>query len=182
MADFKRITCFENTKRRTELERFVALAKSFEANEEDGVRSELNRIIHRISYISQMAQVSTIIQYTDPPLVGGRSYSVDIIQNMFNLDGFAISKRRILDVAERAIGVYLNDYTRSKIRTFNPLWWVWRLFQLGANAPFALVGSAGFDSRAIAQSTVGRAIKALILATETAAALATVAAYLNYKL
>lgn len=125
-----------------------------------------------VKKILYAANVRPVIRWTPPPMVGGPSQNIDLVENLFFLDRYSLSPAQVSDVVLRAQGVYKSNHFRSFLRTFNPLWWAWRVFNWFARLPFLLLGTAGFNSARAERSVLGRLFKlAFTLVTPIAACL-----------
>lgn len=187
MSYYRKATIFENKHRKALLESFLDLIRNYENNceysnvvgriENDEarlLRGQINRSMNASSRSMAMAGVGVLVQHQDPPMIGGRVQTIDIVQNIFNLADFQMSIQVTIDRVERAIGVYEADASAAKVRTFNPFWWTWRLLEEVSYLPFRIIGSAGFNGEKLAASTVGRIVRTSILGIELTAALLTI--------
>ena len=188
MNYYNNITFWENYRRLEKLsefrKRFVDYqnglntqfneSRDSEREELARLRSEINLMIPEISDIVQASRVPAIISWTPPAFVGGRTQDVSIFDNLFMLDRFGIKPQYVLDIVERAIGVYVVDKKGSVSRTFNPLWWVGKAIEAFARIPFGLIAAAGFDAERAESSILGRLVKAAMVLIPVVAALLTI--------
>lgn len=122
-------------------------------------RTKINLVIDKIHTFIKEAGVSPSIYYSPPPAVGGLAGSIDLVTNIFNLHRFQIPHQDLLDVIERAIGVYSNDKRNSLLRTINPLFWIHTILEILISLPLRLLGSIGFNRTKIENSLIGRIYK-----------------------
>jgi hypothetical protein len=65
----------------------------------------------------------------------------------------------VLDMVERAIGIYKRDYLGAWIRTFSPFHWLNELIAFVAGIPFNLLVSAGVNRSKVESNTLARLVK-----------------------
>jgi hypothetical protein len=135
---------------------------SFPDDEEGSeARVQINLLAKEVSRYLSGAGCYPIIVYREPPVVGGRVMNIDVMENLFRLDAFEIPFAVVNDYLQRAIGYYRDDLFASVVRTFNPLWWIWRLLRSLIIVPFAVLDWAGYDRDRAEKSTIGRLFKFL---------------------
>ncbi|MFZ6016994.1 MAG: hypothetical protein ACOYU0_05185 [Nitrospirota bacterium] len=192
MKYYNRMFIWENIKRTNELLLFRNLVVQYfnsapydwmeggriENDEAVETRRQINLIIHKIKRYIREAGISTIL-YCSPPAIGGFSGSTDIFNEIFN-DTLRIPENRILDIIERAIGVYQNDKVKSWIRTLNPFFWIYLILEKFVALPFKLLGLAGFNQEKIESSVVGKILKMIFGIIIVGAAFLTVLEKLGY--
>lgn len=86
---------------------------------------------------------SLSVFYSPPPVRGGPSGTLNLVQNMFEVHNFRIPAARVIDSLDRAIGDYerlQNDLSRSR---WNPFYWLWLAFAQLLGFPFRVLGVAG---------------------------------------
>ena len=88
--------------------------------------------------------------------------NINVMENLFRLDAFDMPFVVVDDYLQRAIGYYRDDLFASMVRTFNPLWWIWRLLRSLIIIPFAVLDWAGYDRDRAEESTIGRLFKFLL--------------------
>lgn len=175
MLSYRRIPYWENRRRVERLQTFGRLLAEYEANLEHagfygggGVhendvakvkRGELSFILDDVEHIVIAAGLLPEIRWTPPPMVGGYVQNVDLFTNLFMLHQFQIPLQQVADMLNRALGIYERDRTAATRRTFNPLYWLGRVFDAFAAAPFAVARRAGFSTRKIEDTTFGRFVK-----------------------
>jgi hypothetical protein len=64
---------------------------------------------------------------------------VDILEQFWYVETLRVSYRTPSDVVDEAIGKYQADQRRSRIRTFNPLYWFGRLIDWPVGKAFNIV-------------------------------------------
>lgn len=183
---YRNITFWESLRRQERLNEFLELLDTYFLAQRAGqveqageARTSLNLILVDVSKILYAANIDPVIGWTPPPMHGGPSQRIDIVANLFNLDRFFLTPDYVFDVVLQAQGVYESNHFRSFLRTFNPFWWVFRVFNWVATLPFLLLGSAGFNSEQAERSAVGRLIKVVILMLSVSATFLTVLSHLG---
>jgi len=190
---FNRIPIWINLKRMKLLEEFRSLIIEYFKNIEPisylkiqenekalMARTQINYIIDEVHQVILLAGVPTSIFYSPPPAFGGISGDIDLILNIFNLHEFQISPNMLLDLVDRAIGVYERDKIRSIFRTFNPLYWLLLILEYIMSIPFYILGRVGFNQDKLEQSFWGRLIKGLFYLITVLAAFLTALEKLGY--
>jgi len=120
------------------------------------------RIIDKVNAIIYAAEIIPIIQYSPPPLIGGRSHNIDLVLNIFNLHRFQIHPNHLIDSIDRAIGIYTDNHHASVVRMLNPFYYIGFCFEAMSQIPFDILGKAGFNQNKIQHSLVGRIAKGII--------------------
>jgi len=142
-------------------------------------RSTLNRQANNVKRIVSSADISLNIAY-QPAFQNHILKNINIIDNLFVLDRNALP--HVVDILDRAIGMYGNDRRSSIWRTFNPLFWLGLLVDKIATFPFILLFKLGFDSEKIEASMLGKFIKGVTrLVVVTAAFLAILDILVSWK-
>ena len=137
-------------------------------------RQRINRTVLQAQRIIEAAGISSTITWTAPAVVGGYVRQVDLISNLFELDGFHVPANTAVDLIERALGFYQDDRTAAKIRTFNLLWWLFRGLLWLARIPFIFLGAMGFDAARAEGSALGKFFKAIFSLLFASSALLTI--------
>lgn len=137
-------------------------------------RREINLKMTSVQRLTDLSQVNSRLIWTPPPTVGGYVKNIDLIDNVFLLDGYRIRSKMLIDVLDQAIGTFQDELPRAWIRLFNPLFWIELMSIWVAGLPFQLLGFAGFDAGKAEASIPGRMIKFLIELTTFVAALTTI--------
>ena len=189
MEHYRHIPVWENVRRSNQLVAFYEhVVTYFDGTEADWqgnvvsngdprvamARREINMMSKEIGRIVQAAGVSVSLDWTPPALVGGRTQTIHLIDNIFNLNSFEIGPSWVFDTLERAIGVYVADRSAAKRRTLNPVWWAGRFLVWFGRMPFRFLAAAGFNVRAAEQSVLGRLVRGALMMIPIAAAAITV--------
>jgi len=140
----------------------------------------MNRALHRVATAINGAGVPSFVIYTPPPAVGGYQQHIDLLFNLFGLHQYQISQGRVIELIDRAIGVYENDRLSAILRSINPLWWFWKGLVFISSGPFKLLSAAGFDIHRIENSFIGRSIRLAVMLVMVFAAFLTVLQLLGY--
>ena len=176
MRNYKEITFWENRTRQELLNEFINNINQYfklsdfdpyqqepiESSESLEVRTKLNKKIGIVNRIMYGAHVFPNVTYTPPSAVGGYVQNINIIENFALLYQFRIPPIQVIDVLEKAVGVYEDDFTKSIVRTFNPLFWAGRLIGYIASIPFKFLGSIGLPENKIKNSFLGKLLKTII--------------------
>ena len=186
MNGYRSITFWESLRRQERLDEFLELVDTYflahregQINRASEARTSLNLILVDVRAIVYAAEVYPVINWTPPRFVGGPSQDIDLVENLFFLDDYRLSPAQLIDIVLRAQGVYKSNHFRSFLRTFNPLWWAWRLFNWLTRLPFLLLGTAGFNSDRAERSVLGRLLKLALTLVPFAAACLAILSYLE---
>ena len=188
MKHYKRITIWENRRRRKFLQEFRNLVSEYFADTKHAdlglgliegkkaieLRPQINKLMNKAQITLLTAGWSPHLIVTPPPAIGGYRQNIDVLMNMFDLHNHQIPEDHVFDFIDRAIGNYEQDESAAKLRTWNPFFWLGLVFDWLASFPFRLLGRAGFDAQKVEQSVAGRLLKAFIYVIEGLAALLTV--------
>ncbi len=120
-------------------------------------RRNINLILNEVNSVIISAGIKTVAYYSG----GGSGGSIDLIQNVFNLHYYLIGYEQVLDMVDRAIGVYESDKSNALLRTLNPLFWISLILDYIVSLPFKFVGKMGFNQSRIESSIVGRIVKGI---------------------
>lgn len=177
MAYYKKITIWENRKRTELLVAFRNLVDTYFTNLEDyshlgldphenekakKARREINMILDKMHSVIILAGVSPTIYYSPPPAIGGLAGTIDLIYNIFNLHHFEIKPENLLDLIDRAVGIYENDRLNAWLRTINPLFWLGLILDYIVSLPFKIIGKIGFNQERVESSIMGRITKGVL--------------------
>lgn len=167
------ITCWENKKRVEALYRYRksvveylnnvtttidatlknAMVDNLPARE---ARMQINLIANEVKSYVIGAEIGTGVTRTAPAMAGGRTFRFDLFDDFFvNLDSYGIPYDLVIDMLEKAIGVYTGDESRAFRRTVSPLWWMKRLFEEIGRIPFRLLTTFGLDMERSENSLLG---------------------------
>jgi hypothetical protein len=194
MTYYKKILFWENNDRHKRLLEFRALVLDYFNNSKadwmvderiekpkaQEARVQINRVLDGIHDLILYAGIDPSVLYTPPPAVGGYRQNIDLVNNIFNLHRFQISPNSLLDIVDRAIGIYYNNSGPAFRRTINPFFYLGLVFDAIAGSPFMLLGRAGFNRKKAEESLVGRLIKGSIYLISALASLLTVLQLLGY--
>ena len=194
MGDFKSFAYWKNRQCAADLQQFRSDLESYidqssyswqadavieEAPAKDA-KVRMNRALHRVTTAIDAAGLPRIVIYTPPPAVGGYQQHVDLLYNLFLLHQFQIPQGRVIELIDRAIGIYENDKWPTILRSINPLWWFWKGLVFVSSGPFQLLSAAGFDTASIENSSVGRLVRLAVMLVMVFAAFLTVIQLLGY--
>lgn len=175
MQAYNRIPIWENLKRTQCLVELLKLLGQYYANSKydvyefkrienevsNKIRSQINYSLIQNHKIVESAGISTCVQHTPPPAIGGYIQNIDILYNYHNLDHYQISCRAVADILETAIGVYEADKKASLIRTLNPFYWIGHIVRVIVSIPFTVIDRAGFDAEKASNSLFGKFYKVI---------------------
>ena len=188
------MTIWANRKARQDLKEFLNLIVQYFKNiarnsfadeiEENmtasKVRQKINLMSNRVTEWATASGHDSGIIYCEAPRLGGRTYPINLISNVFNFAELEIEPRMLTDVLEKALGVYQDDATRALVRTCSPFFWIGRLFDVIASLPFVLLGRLGFNQNDAETSIIGKLIKTLLYLIQVAAAYLAIADKLGF--
>lgn len=126
------------------------------------LRQEINTNLSVLMGYIREAGVGTTIFYSPPPISGGIAGNISILDNIFNLASFNVGPQVVIDILDQAVGIYSSEKHRAWVRTINPFWWLWRLFRTILHTPFMIFEEAGFNSKTLEKSIIGKIIKVLL--------------------
>lgn len=186
-ADYRRIPIWETNRRIGALGKFVKLLSEYanllqpSANhwtdeqtsdtqqEISSKRVGLNLECLAISRIVQGADISPVVIWTPPPIVGGYEHRVNLITDMFQLEKHGIGLDALSDVLIRAMGVYQHDLTAAWVRTLNPFFWVSLPIEWVSYLPFRAIGFLGWNTDQASDSLLGRTVQGVLVLGQTIA-------------
>jgi len=140
-------------------------------------RRNINLILNEVNSVIISAGIKTVAYYSG----GGSGGSIDLIQNVFNLHYYLIGYEQVLDMVDRAIGVYESDKSNALLRTLNPLFWISLILDYIVSLPFKFVGKMGFNQSRIESSIVGRIVKGIFYLVTVLASFLTALDLLGYR-
>lgn len=159
MAAFNKMTIWEVDKRTKLLERFLDLLYDYYNNvvytdyfqaepNESGLqaRREINAIMDEVRESMYLCDINTTVTVRDPPVIGGRSRSFTLLDNLYLIHQFDGDPKMLIDFVEQAIGKYKGSRSKAVIRTFNPFFWLNELIAFLFSLPFQLLVSTGLIS------------------------------------
>ncbi len=168
MRHFRKIPFWENKARQEAIEKFATLLEDFygyanpNCPEARNSRKEINLAMNNVHTIILKARIAPRITYSPPPIIGGYIKEVNVILNYDNLAHYEIPKEKVFDFLHITLGKYRDDYNKSIIRTYNPLFWLGYIIDYLVGLPFALFGWFGFDRDKAEYSFFGRFVKGII--------------------
>ncbi|HOY64126.1 MAG TPA: hypothetical protein PK745_13220 [bacterium] len=139
-------------------------------------RSTLNRQANNVKRIVSSADISLNIAY-QPAFQNHILKNINIIDNLFVLDRNALP--HVVDILDRAIGMYETDRLSSIWRTFNPLFWLGLLIDRIMTITVKIF-QPEYDSEKIEASKSGRIIKGVIQLVFFAAAFLAILDYIGW--
>jgi len=195
MRHYTKILVWENNRRLNKLIEFRELVIAF--FESTGAKWNRNQTIseltapearRRINNSMQdvhstilRAGMSPTVTWVPPPIIGGYAQNVNLIYDIFNLDGFPeIEADHVLDLIDRAIGIYESDRKWARVRVFNPLFYVRLVFGLVPDLPFVALGKLGFNQYRMEVSIFGRLVKGVLYLIQVIAALMAINQYWEF--
>jgi len=155
-------------------------AEPIENNNAQRKRSEINENINKAHSIILAAGVPTSVTRYPPPAVGGHVIDINIFASIFDFQNLNLDPKLIVDIIERAIGVYKNDRINSFIRTINPFYWIFLIIDYITSLPFVILGQIGFNRGKIEGSFIGKISKAIFNLIIVFASLLTILEKLGY--
>lgn len=176
MSNYKDLTFWQNKKTQKFLDIYREKLKTFFTNieydfngdiiepthETTQIRSWLNVNLEEIEEAFGTARHSAKVTHYPAPAVGGPILPLDIFQNLFQLQHYDMTPQDVIDQIDQVKGRYQKDYLASVVRTFNPLFWLGKLFNAVASIPFRFLNSLGLPGSKVEHSSIGRFIKTII--------------------
>lgn len=144
------------------------------------VRRRINLETDEAYDVIHAAGISTTMTYTPPPMIGGYIQNVELVHNIFNFAHFDLSPQALIDMAERAVGVYQRNHGAAVIRTLNPFFYIGLALDAIARSPFLLATRLGLPGGRLESSVLGVVVRLVVyLAGAIASALA-ILGFLGY--
>lgn len=168
------LTYFNNSRVTWILEPRIEEAAAREA------RFNINLSMNEVHSIILQSGIKPILNWRQPPAVGSFSANIDLIDNIFNLHEFQIDPPLVLDVVERAIGIYQTNHKKARARACNPFFYVGLALDFISDLPFLAIGKLGFNRQKAKTSAVGRLIKGILFLIPIIAAFLTTLHHLGY--
>ena len=186
MNGYRNITFWESFRRQERLNEFHELIVAYytalqkgQADQASEARISINLILKDVQAIVYAAEVYPVISWTPPRFVGGPSIKIDVLENLFYLRRYDLGPESVTDLSLRVFGVYKSYHLQSFLRTVNPFWWLWQIFNWFAQLPFLLLGTAGFNSTRAENSILGRFFKLALLLLPLVAAFLSILSHLD---
>ena len=177
MRRYTKILVWENQRRLNKLIEFRELAHEYFSNsrpaglgnsgriEEDDareVRLKINLVIDEVHSIILTSGINPILSWTAPAVIGSYAREVDLIANIFNLNGLQIGPNHVLDLIERVIGKYDSNRKSAFVRMFNPFFYLGWFLDVVSDLPFIAIGKLGFNQQKAKASAIGRIVKGVL--------------------
>lgn len=143
MAEFSKMAIWEVNGRLRLLEEFWDLLWQYYGSQDLEVRQRINRIHPRARETMWLAESPARFHYIEPPALGGRSYEIDPVANLFELEQLQISPIRLIDQVEQTIAKYKDSARKAWMRTLNPFFWLNELIIWLFGLPFRFLLSVG---------------------------------------
>lgn len=172
MKPIDKMPVWETLRRLNMLIRFRELGSDYFGNTEMGfmhtlseneialqARSEMNLLLQSVHDSVILAGITPVLTWNPQ---AGYVRHFDVLAELFELNSLGIEPRRVEDILTRAIGVYQDDLPKARIRTLNPLFWLFLLLEFLVSIPFRLLGAAGFSRSRMESSFLGRLFKAAL--------------------
>ena len=193
MRYYTKILVWENKRRLNKLREFRPLMIRYFNNSRVGfgggrvedsaakeARREINLLRDEIHSIILNSGIDPSFSWTPPAAVGDDETEIDLIEDVFNLDQFDIGPNNLLDLIDRAIGIYDSNCKSAFIRTFNPFFYLGLVLDTISDLPFIAIGILGFNRQKIKTSAIGRLVKGILYLTIIVAAVLTILHLLDF--
>ena len=190
-----KILVWENARRLNKLIEFRELAIEYFSNsrpagwgsssriEEDAAREarlKINLVIDEVHSIILTSGITPILSWTAPASIGSYVREVDLIDNIFNLNGLQIGPNHVLDCIEGVIGKYDSNRKSAFVRMFNPFFYLGLVFDAISDLPFIAIGKLGFNQQRAETSAIGRLVKGVLYLITVLAAFLTILYLLDF--
>ena len=177
MRHYTKILILENERRLNKLIEFRELAIEYFSNsrpagwgnssriEEDAAREarlKINLVIDEVHSIILNSGIIRTFSWTAPAVIGSYAREIDLIENIFNLNGLQIEPNHVLDFMERVIGKYESNRKSALVRMFNPFFYLGLVFDAISDLPFMAIGKLGFDRQKAEASAIGKLVKGIL--------------------
>ncbi|MGE8723311.1 hypothetical protein ACO2KH_18475 [Leptospira terpstrae] len=193
MKNYKKCNIFQNKSRIKILNEYRAdvinyfnnIRSSFIEDVEENeiskkARMKINLVNDQVYYIIYEAQISSVISWTPPPIIGGYVKNIDLVNNIFNLHIYQLNPNHLIDVIDRSIGKYQRDTIPSLFRTINPLFYLFGILNYIMEFPFRFLTEFGFKTEKFENSLIGKIMKLFVFIFTFAASFLTVFDLLGY--
>lgn len=145
-----------------------------ENDKSQAARQKLNRSLEYTHDVLICSGTGTRIRYTPPAAIGGYIQDLDLVENIFNLQNYQISPNNLLDIIDRAIGIYESDQSSAVIRVLNPFFYLEIFLDWISTIPFKLLAKLGFNQVKAQESFIGKIFKGLVYLVTALASILTV--------
>ena len=193
MRYYTKILIWENKRRLNKLREFRPLMIRYFNNSQVGfgggrveesaakeARREINLLRGEIHSIILNSGIDPSFSWTPPAAVGDDETEIDLIEDIFNLDQFDIGPNNLLDLIDRAIGIYDANRKSAFVRTFNPFFYLGLVLDTISDLPFIAIGILGFNRQKIKTSAIGRLVKGILYLAIIVAAVLTILHLLDF--
>jgi hypothetical protein len=188
------MTIFQNLERTRTLVKFKKLTEMYFANLDEGAfgleitesviakrtRSQLNLMLEKAKRALLAAETYPTAPNERRKAVYETSGEVDLLENIFSLKQQKVDPQTLVDLVERAIGMYRDDRLSASLRTLNPLYWLSILINYTARLPFFILGSLGLDRDRLEGAALGKFLKGFFRVAVFVALLAGLIHYLGF--
>ena len=135
-------------------------------------RRGINQSVEEVHSMILQAGINPTVKWIPPAVIGGYVQNVNLILDIFNLDGFLeITPDHVLDVIDRAIGIYESNAKWARFRRFNPFFYIGFVFDFVSRLPFIALGKIGANQLGVEMSDFSRLIKGILYWIQVTAAL-----------
>ena len=174
MRHYSKILIWENKRRFNKLIEFRELAIEYFNNsrptgwensgriEEDAAREarlKINLVRNEVHSIILNSGTIPVLSWTASASIGSYVREIDLIHNIFNLNGFQIGPDHVQDCIEGAIGIYQSNHKKALVRTVNPFFYIGVVLDAISNLPFIAIEKFGFNQQKAKASAIGRLFK-----------------------
>lgn len=143
------------------------------------IRQRINEVLSQVESVFTETMIPTTIIRSLP--LQGFQGSVDLLANLFHLHAFQIEPQVLIDQLDRALGRLTARKPIAWVQTFNPLYWVYRVFHGILRLPFSLLAYSGFQGAGrVEQWPLTRLTKALFAAAAEVVTLLNLLEFLGY--
>jgi len=167
------LTYFENSRYDPFVDSRIEQSKALK------VRDRINLCLSEIHAIILSADIVPVIIYRAPPLIGGYQSTIDLFENIFNLDRYQIGPNVVIDYVDRTIGKYRSNQTIAFLRMFNPFFYLGLLLAPISDLLFEVIGEFGYNRQKLESSIFGKLVKGLPYLLAILATLLTILYYLD---
>ena len=174
---YTKILVWENERRLNKLIEFRQLVIEYFNNsrptgwenssriEEDAAREarfKINLVRDELHSIILNSGIIPILSWTAPAAIGGYVREIDLIENIFNLNGLQIEPNHVLDCIDRAVGKYDSNRKSAFVRMFNPFFYLGLVLYVISVLPFIAIGKLGFNQYKAERSVIGKLVKGVL--------------------
>jgi hypothetical protein len=192
VRDYSRIASFENARRiqlltryRNDVVEYFTKVRNQDRGDDastarESSRSRINMVTDEVADAIHAAGVPTVMTVTPPPIVGGYVREVELVHNIFLIDDMKLSPRILVDMVERAIGVYTRNERAARVRLFNPFFYLGLTLDAVARSPFALATRLGLPGQRLQNSVLGLLVRGFVYLATAAASVLAILQFLGY--